>query len=67
MTLDKLHSPEWTDVMVDALRRFNDRTERAKVVGRMKENAGPKQRQGMLLDHLDDCSGQLDLFEDKEP
>ena len=33
MTQDEMKdSVEWTDVTVDALRRFNDHTERAKVV-----------------------------------
>jgi hypothetical protein len=52
----------WTDVMVDATRRFNNREERAKVAGKMRENAGPKQRQTMLLDHLDDLPGQQTIF-----
>ena len=56
---------EWADVMVDATRRFSDRTERAKVVAKMRGNA-VAERQTMLLHHLDDCTNQLELWEEKE-
>ena len=61
---DMRDTAEWADVAVDAIRRFNDHDERVKVRARLRENAGPQQRQAMLLTHLDDNPAQQTLFEE---
>jgi hypothetical protein len=39
-------------VIVDGLRRFSDRAERAKVKAKLREDAGAPQRQTMLLNQV---------------
>ena len=64
--------PETEEVAVMLAELFSyaqraDNHKAAKAKRKREAESLPKQRQGMLLEHLDDCSGQLDLFEDKEP
>ena len=50
---------------IRADRLARDQRDEEKARRRREDEARPKQKQAMLLSHLDDCSGQGTLFEEE--